>query len=134
SGERRVQRFYQAVPVTGEAKADFAITAQIAGHMGIVLEGDSASAAFDRLAGSVKSFEGLSYAKVSEVRQQWPIVGRGDLYYGGTTYENKHGMGANLTSAATRGETVSLPRDDDSRQAHPRPKENELLVVPITKL
>jgi NADH-quinone oxidoreductase subunit G len=134
SGERRVQRFYQAVPVTGEAKADFAITAQIAGHMGIVLEEASASAAFDRLAGSIKSFEGLNYAKISEVKQQWPIVGRGDLYYGGTTYENKQGMGAHLSAAATRGETVSLPKTDASRESAPRPKENELLAVPITKL
>jgi NADH-quinone oxidoreductase subunit G len=133
SGERRVQRFYQAVPVTGEAKADFAITAQIAGHMGIVLEGASASAAFERLVGSVQSFAGLSYAKISEVRQQWPIVGRGDLYYGGTTYENKQGMGAHLSAAATRGETVSLPKVD-KKPALQRPKENELLAVPITKL
>ena len=28
---------------------------------------------------------------------QWPIVGRGDLYYGGTTYENKQGLGVHLT-------------------------------------
>ncbi len=40
SGERRVQRFYVAVPVTGEAKTDFAITARIAEQMGLALEGD----------------------------------------------------------------------------------------------
>ncbi len=50
SGERRVQRFYPAVPVTGEAKADFSITSQIARHMGVVLEGTSVSAVFDILA------------------------------------------------------------------------------------
>jgi len=134
SGERRVQRFYQAVPVTSEAKADFAITSQIASHMGVVLEGASPSTLLDILAGSVKSFEGLSYAKLAEVRPQWPIVGRGDLYYGGTTYENKHGMGAHLSAAATRGETVSLPRIDASRETTPRPQENELLAVPVTRL
>jgi NADH-quinone oxidoreductase subunit G len=133
SGERRVQRFYAAVPVTGEAKPDFAITSQIARHMGVILEGTSISALFDILADSVKSFEGLSYAKLAEVRTQWPIVGRGDLYYGGTTYENKHGMGARLSSAATRGETVSISKADSSREA-PRPKENELLAVPVNKL
>ncbi len=134
SGERRVQRFYPAVPVTGESKPDFAITSQIARHMGVVLEGTIISALFDMLADSVKSFEGLSYAKLAEVRQQWPIVGRGDLYYGGTTYENKHGMGAHLTTAATRAEKVNIPKVDASREAAPRPKENELLAVPITKL
>jgi NADH-quinone oxidoreductase subunit G len=134
SGERRVQRFYSAVPPTGESKADFAITSQLASHMGIVLEGSSPSAVFDILAGSVKSFEGLNYAKVSEVKPQWPIVGRGDMYYGGTTYENTMGLGAHLTAAAQRGETVSIPQADALRAAAPRPKEKELLAVPVNKL
>jgi NADH-quinone oxidoreductase subunit G len=132
SGERRVQRFYSAVPPTGESKPDFAITSQLARHMGIVLEGTSLSAVFDILADSVKSFEGLNYAKVSEVKPQWPIVGRGDLYYGGTTYENTMGMGAHLTAAAGRGETVNIRRVQNG--AAPRPKEKELLAVPVNKL
>jgi NADH-quinone oxidoreductase subunit G len=132
SGERRVQRFYPAVPVTGDAKADFSITSQIARHMGVVLEGTSISAVFDILSESVKSFEGLNYAKLAEVKPQWPIVGRGDLYYGGTTYENKQGMGAHLSAAATRGEKVSIHRVQ--KEAAPRPKEKELLAVPVTKL
>src|SRR5215211_2410507 len=41
SGERRVQRFYSAVPPTGEARADYSITAEVASHMGIELEGES---------------------------------------------------------------------------------------------
>ena len=41
-------------------------------------------------------------------------------------------MGAHLTAAVTRGETVSLPRVE--KEAAPRPKEKELLAVPITKL
>lgn len=132
SGERRVQRFYPAVPVTGDSKPDFAITSQIARHMGVILEGTSVSAVFDILAASLKSFEGLNYEKLAEVRPQWPIVGRGDLYYGGTTYENTQGMGAQLSAAATRGEKVNIPRVQ--REAAPRPKENELLAVPVTKL
>ena len=132
SGERRVQRFYPAVPVTGDAKADFSITSQIARHMGVILEGTSVLAVFDILAETVKSFEGLNYAKLAEVKEQWPIVGRSDLYYGGTTYENTQGMGAHLSAAAMRGEKVSIPRVQ--KEAAPRPKENELLAVPVTKL
>ena len=132
SGERRVQRFHPAVPVTGDSKADFSITSQIARHMGVILEGTSVSAVFDILAASVKSFEGLNYARLAEVRPQWPIVGRGDLYYGGTTYENTQGMGVQLSAAATRGEKVNIPKVQ--REAAPRPKENELLAVPVTKL
>ena len=131
SGERRVQRFYAAVPPTGESRADFMITAQVAGQMGIELEGSSPTAAFERLAGSVKSFEGLTYARVSEVKLQLPIVGRGDMYYGGTTYENTMGLGAHL-AAAGRGESVRIPKVE--REAAPRPKEHELLAVPVNKL
>ena len=132
SGERRVQRFYSAVPPTGESRADYSITAQVAGHMGIELEGVSVSAVFEQLAASVKSFEGLTYAKVSEVRPQWPIVGRGDMYYGGTTYENNMGLGAHLTAGAARGETAEIPRVE--REKAPRPRDKELLAVPVNKL
>jgi NADH-quinone oxidoreductase subunit G len=87
---------------------------------------------FDILSDSVKSFEGLNYAKLAEVKAQWPIVGRGDLYYGGTTYENTQGMGVHLSAAAGRGEKVSISKVQ--REAAPRPKENELLAVPVTRL
>jgi NADH-quinone oxidoreductase subunit G len=132
SGERRVQRFYAAVPPTGQSRTDFVITAQIAGHMEIELEDSSPTAVFERLAASVKSFAGLTYARVSEVKPQWPIVGRGDMYYGGTTYENTMGLGAHLAAAAGPGETIKLPEVE--RKASPRPKENELLAVPVNKL
>jgi NADH-quinone oxidoreductase subunit G len=132
SGERRVQRFYPAVPPRGDARPDFAITAQIARHMGVILEGTSVSVVFDLLAGTVKSFEGLDYATLAEVRDQFPIVGRGDMYYGGTTYENRDGLGAHLSAAATRRERMSIPRVQ--REAVPQPKEKELLAVPVNKL
>ena len=130
SGERRVQRFYAAVPPTGESKADFAITAQIAGHMGIPMEGRFVNAVFDRLSGSINSFGGLNYAKISEVHPQWPIVGRGDMYYGGTTYENTMGLGAHLTATAQPAATTTATAQKES----PRPKENGLLAVPVTRL
>jgi len=132
SGERRVQRFYPALPVPGDARPDFAITAQIARHAGFIQEGTSVSAAFDILAETIPSFAGLSFAKLAEVKPQWPIVGRGDVYYGGTTYENKQGLGLHLTTTASRGEAVHIPRVQ--REAAPRPKENELLAVPVTRL
>ncbi|HEY9152074.1 MAG TPA: hypothetical protein VIN60_04250, partial [Anaerolineales bacterium] len=58
--------------------------------------------------------------------------GRGDLYYGGTTYENKNGLGVQLSNAAQRAEKFSLPRVQ--KVAALRPKEKKLLAVPITKL
>ncbi len=132
SGERRVQRFYPAVPPLDGAKADYAITAEIAKKLDIDLDGSSPVLVFEKLAASVKDFAGLSYAKLAEVSEQWPIVGRGDLYYGGTTYENTQGLGVQLVSAAERGETVDIP--ELWKEAGLRPKEDELLAVPVTKL
>jgi NADH-quinone oxidoreductase subunit G len=132
SGERRVQRYYPAVPVTGEARPDFAITSQIARQMGYILEGTSPAIVFDFLVTTIKSFEGLDYARLAEVTGQWPIVGRSDMYYGGTTYENKQGLGVQLTSAADRGESYKLPAVKRIKSL--RPKEGEVLAVPVTKL
>ncbi|MDD2922697.1 MAG: NADH-quinone oxidoreductase subunit NuoG, partial [Anaerolineales bacterium] len=132
SGERRVQRFYPAVPVKGDARPDYAITSQIAKQMGIILEGSSASVVFDILANSVESFNELTYEKLAETYGQWPIVGRGDLYYGGTTYENTQGLGAQIPPTAQNGKAIRLPKI--RKDAALRPKEKELLAVPVNKL
>lgn len=132
SGERRVQRFYQAVPPLEGTKADFAITSQVARQMGVILEGTSASVVFEIMAADHPSFAGMNYARLAEVEPQWPIVGRSDMYYGGTTYANKQGLGVQLSNAAQRGEKFSLPRVQKTRVL--RPNEKKLLAIPITKL
>jgi NADH-quinone oxidoreductase subunit G len=81
----------------------------------------------DRLAASVKSFAGVSYRKLAETREQWPIVGRRDLYYGGTTYENKQGLGVQLALNAP----VSIP---PVAAQSLRPDEDQWLAVPVTRL
>jgi len=132
SGERRVQRFYAAVPVKGDSKPDFAITSQLAKEMGVILEGSSVSVVFDILANSLDAFADLNYEKLAEVHGQYPIVGRGDLYYGGTTYENTQGLGVQLVPIAQAGGAVHISKV--RKEAALRPKENELLAVPVNKL
>jgi NADH-quinone oxidoreductase subunit G len=132
SGERRVQRFYPAVPALEGPRADFAITSQVAREMGIILEGTSASVVFEIMAADHPAFAGMNYSRLAEVEPQWPIVGRGDVYYGGTTYDNKQGLGVQLTNAAQRGEKVTLPRVP--KVAVHRPKEKSLLAVPVSRL
>lgn len=132
SGERRVQRFYPAVPIFGEARPDFVITAQLAREMGYILEGSSVSIVFDILTQSLSAFEGLDYPLLAEVIEQWPAVGGEDIYYGGTTYQNTQGLGAHLSCAAQRGESVRLASPRANKL--PKPKENEVLAVPVTKL
>jgi NADH-quinone oxidoreductase subunit G len=130
NGQRRVQRFYPAVPALGLALPDFAITARVGVALGLDLEGNSPLLVFDRLAATVAGYEGLSYVKLSEVSDQWPIVGRSDLYYGGTTYENSQGLGVQLGSTAEKG--ASLPTTKIKRSAPPTTE--GLIAVPITRL
>jgi NADH-quinone oxidoreductase subunit G len=129
SGLRRVQRFYPAVPPRGQARPDFAIAAQMAAGLALEIEGRSASHVMDRLAGSVKTFSGISYLKLAEVAEQWPIVSRGDLYYGGTTYENKQGLGVQL-ALADFTPAASPKKSGESL----RPDEDQWLAVPVTRL
>jgi NADH-quinone oxidoreductase subunit G len=132
SGERRVQLFHAAVAPKGDSKPDFAITSQVAKEMGVILEGSSVSVVFDILVNSVEAFADLNYEKLSEVHGQWPIIGRSDLYYGGTTYENTQGLGVQLTPIAQAGGAVHISKV--RKEAALRPKESELLAVPVNKL
>lgn len=154
TGERRVQRFYPATqptvalppqasspgankslvlkavwPALSGPQADYAIPALLAERMGIQgLSGGSAAAVFQNLAKASRVFAELNYQKLAEVEEQWPIVGRSDLYYGGTAYENSQGLG------------VHLPRCEESpKLAWPQVGEFKLpklglMAFPITRL
>ncbi|MBK6647564.1 MAG: NADH-quinone oxidoreductase subunit NuoG [Anaerolineales bacterium] len=132
SGERRVQRFYAAVPPKGDSKPDYAITCMLAKQMGVILQGTSAAVVFEILAHSVEAFNELTHETLAQVREQWPIVGRSDLYYGGATYENTRGMGVQLVPLAQAGGSVKIQKV--RKEAALRPKEKELLAVPSNKL
>lgn len=88
-----------------------------------------------QLADKVAAYSELKpnpYRKLSEVMEQWPIVGRGDMYYGGTTYENTQGLGVQLASGVERGEPVSLswPQTIEAVSA----SDGSLVAVPVTIL
>lgn len=125
SAERRVQRFYPAVPAKAGLKADFALVAEIAKKCGTDLEGRSPLLVMNKLAAAETVFDGISYAKLAEVTEQWPIMGRSDLYYGGTSYENKLGLGVTLA--------VAQPGSQQAAAAPALPKA-DLVAVPVSKL
>ncbi len=127
SAERRVQRFNPAVPACPDTKADYAIVAAIAKKCGIELEGRSPLLVMNKLAASEPAFAGISYAKLAEVTEQWPVVGNGDLYYGGTSYKNTQGLGVHLALAGEVKTAAAKPTDL-------RVKAGELTAVPVTKL
>ncbi|MFQ5616238.1 MAG: NADH-quinone oxidoreductase subunit NuoG [Anaerolineales bacterium] len=136
SGERRVQRFYRAVPALPGARADYAITAQIAGRLGLELEGRSAPRIFDNIAEALPDYAGLTYIHLAQTEAQWPIVGRDDLYYGGTTYKNSQGIGVQLGSRADEShpEEVVVSGGSAAASKQSAPLGTGLIAVPITRL
>lgn len=132
NSERRVQRFYSAVPGRAQTRPDFTITAQIGKQVGLELEEKFSFRVMEKIAAQVPDYSEVSYEKVSAVVDQWPIIGRSDLYYGGTCYENSQGLGYQLQPAAQKGQTVSL---EAVQLENPRTGDKEgLLAVPITIL
>ncbi len=132
SGERRVQRFYPGMSGRTGARADYAIAAGIGKQLGHDLEDRSASLVMRRIASRVPGYEGIRYEKLAEVAEQNPIIGRSDLYYGGTGYANQQGLGVKLGPA-------SGPDYDAELEVPPAPKfletdRNELIAVPIDRL
>jgi NADH-quinone oxidoreductase subunit G len=131
SGERRVQRFYPAIPNRPGCLPDYSITAKIGQRMDLDLEDRLANLVMEHISDEIPDYTGLTYAKLSQVEDQWPIMGRVDLYYGGTSYENRQGMGVQLQPAAQRGEQISLGWQEPPKLPE---VESGLLAVPITRL
>jgi NADH-quinone oxidoreductase subunit G len=134
SAERRVQRFHPAVPARPGTAADFSLTAKIGALLGLDLEARSPLLVMNRMAEAEFAFSGISDARLAEVVEQFPIVGRADLYYGGTTYENKQGIGAHLGLDSRASGLSNHENSQAPGVSKLRPRENELLAVPVTKV
>ena len=132
NAERRVQRYHPAVPERPGPLADFTITARIAECLGVYLEGEIPLRVMERIASRVPDYAGVTYQKLAEVVEQWPIIARADLYYGGTSYENSQGLGVQLKSAAQRGEQIPLGWLQPSEVVVA--EDMDLLAVQITRL
>ncbi len=132
NAERRVQRFYAAVPPLPDARPDFAITAQIGRLLELELEDRFPFRVMEQIAAQIADYEGVSYEKISAVEEQWPIIGRSDVYYGGTTYDNSQGLGQQLQPTAQKGQPVPLTAMDSQQLAGE--VSGELLAVPVSVL
>ena len=83
----------------------------------------------NRIAEKYGSFENLSYASLAEVSPQLPMLGCGDVYYGGTTYSNTQGLGKRLTLSKKEDNNTGLKPLDGKR-----PNDSDLLAVPVSHL
>ena len=137
SGERRVQRYYPAVSAFKGARPDYRITAELAQRLGFDVEGRAASLVFQRIAAELPAYAGLSYPALAQVKEQWPIIGRGDLYYGGTQYENRQGLGVQLQPEGMAGRWTASTSDAGIPEGTPSqtaPQAGEAWLVPVTRL
>ncbi len=98
SADRRVQRFYRALPALGDGKADWEIAQDIAWRLGLKWDYQTAEAIFAEIASTLPCYAGLSYETLAQTVEQWPPVGGDDLYFGGTAYDNRGGFGAQTKS------------------------------------
>ncbi len=131
NGERRVQRFYPALPTRPQIRPDFAVAAGIGKALGLDLEGRAASLVFLRLAKTLPAYAGLTYTQLAEVAPQYPIIGRSDLYYGGTAYDNHQGLGVHLPLLPVE---QPLKVGDLSTGTLVKAGDGEILLVPVTRL
>lgn len=130
SGERRVQRAYQAVQAIGSSKPGWQIIALLASTLDIELEQTAASLVMEKIAASTPAYEDVNYRALSEVEPQWPIVGDQDLYYGGTAYKNFQGLGIQTPTSSENGSKPDIDWPQDASQS----EESGLRLVPITLL
>ena len=101
SGERRAQRFYPAIPIVGGSRPDWQILAQIMVRLGVAEKVPfAAGLIFKEITQTVPQYGEMSYRELARVVEQWPQVGGEDLYYGGTSYDNRSGVGLQWASMA----------------------------------
>jgi NADH-quinone oxidoreductase subunit G len=110
SAERRVQRYYPAIPPVGESRPDWQILALLNERVGLGAPPFAASLVFGELAKAVPQYKGMDYRSLAQVEKQWPNVGGDDLYYGGNAYENRSGLGQQWPASSAGGfEIIDAP-------------------------
>ncbi len=100
SGERRVQRFYPAVSALASCRPDWQIIAQVGERVGLGRPRVAPSLMFQEIADTVPQYKDMDYRSLAWTERQWPEVGGDDVYYGGTSYENRSGLGKQWPVAA----------------------------------
>jgi NADH-quinone oxidoreductase subunit G len=128
SGERRVQRFYFAVPPMGQSKPDWQIAAEIGRTLGLDMPWQSAAQVFEALAAAIPAYAGLNYALLSRSDVQWPPTGPSDFAFSGTAARNEQGFGVPVPSDTERGQAAAV-----HATTYRGPKA-EWLALPVTRL
>ena len=130
SGERRVQKFGAVIPAFKDTKADFNITGVLIEKVTGEKFPSNPAEIFDLVSQKEPVFQFFSHQKLGETHEQWPLVGRNEIYYSGAGYDNSYGLGVTLPLII--GESA-LPKKTQMPEAV-RPVKAQWLAVPVTKL
>jgi NADH-quinone oxidoreductase subunit G len=131
NGERRVQRFYTAQGPLGEAIPAWQIATRLIERLNLGKAKPSAAAVMQEISKNVPAFAGINYASVSKVEEQYPLIGRTDVYYGGTAYDNTGGLGVQIPTTADKGEAFSAGAISAPAKTS---GSGSFLIVPTTRL
>ncbi len=131
NGERRVQRFYTAQGPMGQALPAWQALSRLGEQLGQGTAKLSAAAVMVEIAQNVPAFAGVSFKELAKVERQYPDVGGKDLYYGGTAYRNRGGLGIQIPTAADQGQTVA--RFEAAADEPPKTR-GKLVIVPSVRL
>ncbi|QPC84764.1 molybdopterin-dependent oxidoreductase [Phototrophicus methaneseepsis] len=131
NGERRVQRFYTAQGPMGEAIPAWKIFTVLGEQLGQKRAKLSAAAVMLDLTQNVPQFADMRYKNLSKVVRQFPDVGGDDLYYGGTAYQNKGGIGLQIPTEADSGTVKAVKVTAPGVVST---SADELVIIPTTQL
>ena len=84
--ERRVSRVRQAIPPVGQAKPDWQIICEIAGHLGYPMKYAGPEEIFEEIRRLTPSYAGISYQRLEAGGLQWPCP---NAEHPGTVYLHK---------------------------------------------
>jgi NADH-quinone oxidoreductase subunit G len=130
SGERRVQRYFPVVAAAGDSRPDWQIVASVGEALGVPLENRSAAAVMSAIQTVSPDYAAVSYAALGQSAEQWPPVGGADMYFGGTAYKNRQGLGIQLPRHLGAD---NLPAGLSAAQSQPTTPPG-LSLIPIARL
>ncbi|WP_119073084.1 NADH-quinone oxidoreductase subunit NuoG [Aggregatilinea lenta] len=131
NGMRRVQRFYAAQSTVGEGLPDWRIFADLTAALGGKAPRVSAAGVMRDITQSLPRYADMGFSNLAWVEDQFPDVGGDDLYYGGTSYTNRSGLGVQWLTDA-EDPAARLPLQPVPEAASPAPE--GLQVVPVWTL
>ncbi len=131
SGERRVQRFYPAIEPVGESKPDWLAVQMVGEKLGHGRPAVAAPVILAEISRTVPQYAGITYQKLAQVIEQFPDVGGDDLYYGGTAFQNFHGLGVQWAALAEDAGATLAMRPAAAGGSLAAAEKDSLVIVPV---